>query len=188
LEQPQLINVLALLVALAAVATSTFLARLALRLNHNANLMRIVLEALEKQRRGKFTATEIALLEELPKHEAGLGFARLPAPVLEDAFEVACYYQHLSTLAEYGVADWDFIAVQVEHRMLKVWDCIQPYVYAERNYRGNENGFLNNYERFAARVRSADMRAASERLYDRGRRRQMAVRLPVRRPGRVIGE
>src|SRR5689334_2204210 len=96
LEQPQLINVLALLVALAAVATSTFLARLALRLNHNANLMRIVLEALEKQRRGKFTATEIALLEELPKHEVGLGFAQLPAPVLEDAFEVACYYQHLS--------------------------------------------------------------------------------------------
>ncbi|MEU8231120.1 hypothetical protein AB0C12_16115 [Actinoplanes sp. NPDC048967] len=101
-DRQQLINVLALLVALAAVLTSTFLARLTLRLNHNANLMRIVLEALEKQRRGTFTATEIALLEELPKHDVDLGFARLPAPVLEDAFEVACYYQHLSTLAEYG--------------------------------------------------------------------------------------
>src|SRR5689334_11873519 len=95
-DRQQLINVLALLVALAAVLTSTFLARLTLRLNHNANLMRIVLEALEKQRRGTFTATEIALLEELPKHDVDLGFAQLPAPVLEDAFEVACYYQHLS--------------------------------------------------------------------------------------------
>lgn len=118
------------------------------------------LEALEKQRRGNFTATEIALLEDLPKHEVKLGFAKPPAPVLEDAFEVA----------------------QVEDRMLKVWDCIQPYVHAERKNRGNENGFLNTYERFASKVKSADMRAASERLYDRGKRRQTASWLPARRP------
>jgi len=181
LEQPQWINVLALFVALVAVLSSTFLAWLALRVNHNANLMRIVLEALEKQRRGSFTATEIALLRELPKHDVGLGFSQLPTPVLEDAFEVACYYQHLSTLAEYGVADWDFIAVQVEHRMLTVWDCVQPHVYAERANRGNENGFLNNYERFATKVRVADMRGAAERLYSRGTKRQKVSLLPIRR-------
>ena len=46
MDQLQWINVLALLVALAAVITSSLLARRALRLNQNASHLPIVLDAL----------------------------------------------------------------------------------------------------------------------------------------------
>ncbi|WP_433360157.1 hypothetical protein ACQPZX_26230 [Actinoplanes sp. CA-142083] len=167
--ESQSINLLALIVALAAVVTSSILAWRALRLNHNANHLPVVLEALKAQRSGKFTRQEAELWDELPKHDVSLGFTNLPEPIRGDAFEISCYYQHLGCLAEYGVADWDFIAVQITYRMLRTWDCIKPYVDAERQYRGSQNSFLNSYERFAEKARVADIDAATERLYRRGR-------------------
>lgn len=166
----QSINLMALLVALAAVVTSSFLTWRALRLNHNANHLPIVLDALKAQRTGEFTRREAELWEELPKHDVALGFTKLPEPLRSCAFDISCYYQHLGCLAEYGVADWDFIAVQTTYRMLRTWDCIQPYVYAERHNRGSQNSFLNSYERFAGKVKKTDIDAATERLYRRGHR------------------
>ncbi|MFG1990616.1 hypothetical protein ACGFJ7_11645 [Actinoplanes sp. NPDC048988] len=163
---------MALLVALAAVITSSILTWRALRLNHNANHLPIVLDALKAQRTADFTRKEAQLWEELPRQDPALGFMRLPEPLRGHAFDIACYYQHLGCLAEYGVADWDFIAVQVEYRMLRTWSCIEPYVRAEREIRGSETSFLNSYERFAGRVRQLDVAAATERLYRRGRRRE----------------
>jgi hypothetical protein len=169
-DTSQLINALALAVALAAVITSSLLTWRALRLNHNANHLPIVLDALKAQRLADFTRMEAELWEELPKHEVTLGFTGLPEPLRGLAFEVSCYYQHLGCLAEYGVADWDFIAVQTAHRMLRTWDCIKPYVHAERECRGAQNSFLNSYERFAGKVGRMNIDAATERLYRRARR------------------
>jgi hypothetical protein len=76
-----LINVLALVVALAAVVTSSFLAWRALRLNQNANHLPIVLDALKAQRLPEFTRREAELWEELPRHDVALGFTRLPEPL-----------------------------------------------------------------------------------------------------------
>ncbi len=168
----QLTNVLALVVALAAVVTSSFLAGRALRLNQNANHLPIVLDALKAQRLPEFTRREAELWEELPKHDVALGFTRLPEPLRGRAFEVSCYYQHLSYLAEYGLADWDFIAVQTTYRMLRTWGCIQAHVYAERKYRGSESSFLNSYEVFAGKVKQTDIDAATARLYRRGQRQR----------------
>jgi hypothetical protein len=121
----QLINVLALLTALAAVASSSFLAWQALRLNQNANHLPIVLDALKPQRLPEFTRREAELWDELPKHDVALGFTNLPEPLRGHAFEVSCYYQHLSYLAEYGLADWDFIAVQTTYRLLRTWTALR---------------------------------------------------------------
>ncbi|WP_433458406.1 hypothetical protein [Micromonospora sp. CA-248212] len=167
-----MINVLALVVALAAVVTSSFLAGRALRLNQNANHLPIVLDALKAQRLPEFTRREAELWEELPKHDVALGFTRLPEPLRGCAFEVSCYYQHLSYLAEYGLADWDFIAVQTTYRLLRTWDCIQAHVDAERKYRGSESSFLNSYEVFAGKVKRTDIDAATARLYRRGQRQR----------------
>ena len=167
-DMSQAINLLALLVASAAVASSSFLTWRALRLNHNANHLPIVLDAQKAQRTGEFTRMEAELWDELPKHEVALGFTKLPEPLRGRAFEVSCYYQHLACLAEYGVADWDFIAVQTTYRMLRTWDCIQLHVYAERKNRGSNNSFLNSYERFANKVKKTDIDAATARLYRRG--------------------
>jgi hypothetical protein len=170
MDESQLINGLALLIALAAVVTSSLLAWRTLRLTRNANHLPIVLDALAAQRTADFTRKEAELWQELPNKDPDLGFSSLPEPLRGSAFEVSCYYQHLGCLAEYGVADWDFIAVQVTYRMLRTWDCIRPFVQAERTLRGSQNSFLNSYERFASNVKSTDIDAATARLYRRGRR------------------
>jgi hypothetical protein len=167
LDESVSINLTALAVALIAVAASSFLAWRALRLTYNANHLPLVLDALKAQRTAEFTRKETELWDELPKQEPALGFTKLPEPVRGHAFDIGCYYQHLACLAEYGVADWDFIAVQITYRMLRTWDCIQPYVYTERQHRGSQNSFFNSYERFAEKVREADIDAATERLYRR---------------------
>ncbi|MFB9237691.1 hypothetical protein ACFFWC_19380 [Plantactinospora siamensis] len=176
MDMSQAINLLALLVALAAVVTSSLLTWRALRLNDNANHLPIVLDALKAQRTAEFTRMEAELWAELPRQDVPLGFAKLPEPLRGHAFEVGCYYQHLACLAEYGVADWDFIAVQVTYRMLRTWDCIRPYVNAERKNRGSDSSFLNSYERFAEKARRTDVDAATERLYRRGGRGGPALR------------
>jgi hypothetical protein len=170
MDMSQLINVIALVVALVAVVTSSLLTWRALRLNQDANHLSIVLDALKAQRMADFTRQEAQLWDELPKHNVTLGFDRLPEPLRGLAFEVSCYYQHLGCIAEYGMANWDFIAVQTAHRMVRTWDCIQPYVYAEREFRGAQNTFLNSYERFAVKVKNTNIDAATERLYRRGQR------------------
>ncbi len=175
----QAINLLALLVASAAVVTSSSLTWRALRLNHNANHLPVVLDALKDQRTGEFTRREAVLWEQLPQHDVALGFAGLPEPLRGCAYEVSCYYQHLACLAEYGVANWDFIAVQTTYRMLRTWDCIQPYVHAERRNRGSANSFLNSYERFAEGVKATDIDAATNRLYRRNGSRRPKVVTPA---------
>lgn len=166
------INVSALLVAFAAVVTSSLLTRRALRLNQNASHLPIVLDALKAQRTAEFTRKEFRVCEELPKHDVDLGFSGLPEPLRGDAVEIACYYQHLSYLAEYGLADWDFIAVQTTFRLLRTWECIEPYVYAERLFRGSNSSYLNSYEVFAGKVKELDVELATRRLYRRGQRRR----------------
>jgi hypothetical protein len=179
MDVSQSLNAMALLVALAAVVSSSLLTWRALRLNQNANHLSIVLEALEDQRTGEFTRKELELWEQLPKHPVELGFAGLPEPLRSSAYDISCYYQHLGCIAEYGVADWDFIAVQTTYRMLRTWDCVQPYVHAERRNRGSENSFLNSYEWFASNVKKTDIDAATERLYRRGHRRRELSRRSI---------
>jgi hypothetical protein len=164
------VNVLALIVALIAVISSSLLTWRALRLNENANHLPIVLELLKNRRMPDFTNKEIELWKELPNHSCDLGFTNLPEPLRGYAYEVGTYYQSLSYVAEYGIGDWDFIAVQTEWRLLHTWECIEGHVRGERTLRGREATFLNSYERFARRVRMADLDAAAERLYNRGKK------------------
>ncbi|MFG1925151.1 hypothetical protein [Cryptosporangium sp. NPDC048952] len=187
MDTAQLLNVLALAVAFAAVVASTALSWRALRLTHNANHLPVVLDALEAQRTAEFATHEITLWEELPNHDVALGFTRLPEPLRGTAFEVACYYQHLSALAEYGFAEWDLVAVQVSYRMQRTWTCIEAHVHAEREYRGGEYTFLNTYETFAAKVAKTDIGEATERLHERGRLARLRHRPTPRLAGGGAG-
>jgi hypothetical protein len=167
MDAAQAINWMALLVALAAVASSSLLTWRALRLNTNANHIPIALDALKPQRDSDFTMKELAVWEKLPDTDPSLGFTNLPEPIRGYPLEVGCYYQSLSYLAEYGIVDWDFIAVQTEWRLVHTWECIEAHVQGERQFRGNGNAFLNSYEQFVARIRTTDLDSATRRLYKR---------------------
>jgi hypothetical protein len=113
---------------------------------------------------------EFYVWENLPGQDPVKGFSQLEEPLRGYAYEVGTYYQSLSYVATYGIADWRFIAVQTEHRVLHTWDIIDKHVRGERLIRQNENSFLNTYEHFAGKVRDADLVDAAERLYRRGKR------------------
>jgi hypothetical protein len=166
----QVINVLALIVALVAVVSSSILTWRAIRSNENAIHLPIVLDLLKPQRTAEFTQKELYVWKHLPGEDPAKGFSQLEEPLRGYAYEVGTYYQSLSYVAEYGIADWRFIAVQTEHRLLHTWEVIESHVRGERAFRKNENSFLNTYERFAERVRNTDLVEAAQRLRERGER------------------
>jgi hypothetical protein len=169
MDASQIINVLALIVALLAVISSSLLTWRAIRLNENAIHLPVALDLLKTQRTAEFTAKEFYVWENLPNHDPAMGFSRLEEPLRSYAYEVATYYQSMSYVAEYGIADWRFIAVRTEYRLLHTWNTIEPHVKGERANRGNEHAFLNSYQRFVEKVRAADLLEAAEVLYKRGK-------------------
>jgi hypothetical protein len=168
MSQTPIINLLALIVASMAVSISSLLTWRAIRLNQNAIHLPIVLDLLKPQRTAEFTAKEFYVWENLRQEDVDKGFSQLSEPLRGYVFEVATYYQSMSYVAEYGIADWRFIAVQTEFRLLRTWEVIHEHVKGERRYRGRENSFLNSYERFVEKVRATDLSDAVERLYKRG--------------------
>jgi hypothetical protein len=141
----------------------------AVRLNENAIHLPASLDMLKLQRTAEFTSKEFYVWENLPAEPPVKGFSQLEEPLRGYAYEVATYYQSISCVAIYGIADWRFLAVQTEWRLLRTWEVIEAHVRGERTYRGPENSFLNSYEQFVAKVRSADLADATERLYRGGK-------------------
>ncbi|MFI7599172.1 hypothetical protein [Actinoplanes sp. NPDC049681] len=162
-----LISLAALTAAIIATATSSLLAWQALRVNQNMNHIPVVLEILKPHRTPEFVRKEIAVWDEISKHDAALGFFALPEPIRSYAIEVGTYYQVLSYTSLYGIADGEFIAVQTQHRLLRSWDCLREHVNGERALRGSSNTFLNAYEEFARQVADMDIDAATRRLVGR---------------------
>jgi hypothetical protein len=176
------LGVAALVVALVAVVSSSALAWQALRQDQNANHLYVTLDLLKAQRVPEFYRKERKLWDELPKHDASLGFFDLPEPVQSWAVEVAMYYQALAYVSEYGFGDRDFIAVQTHYRLVRTWQCIEAHVRGERKLRGGENTFLNAYQRFAEWAATMDVDAATARLLRRGRRLILRRRFVARSP------
>ena len=167
-DTSQIINLAAVVTALAAVLASSLLSMRAIRLAQHANHVPIIVNLLAPHRSGEFVSKETELWNELPKQDSACGFMKLPDPIRSHAFDIGLYYHVLGYLSEYGLADREFLIVQTHYRMLRTWKAIEPFVKGERQLRGGPNTFMNSYERFVADAESLDIAAATQRLLKRG--------------------
>jgi hypothetical protein len=70
-------------------------------------------------------------------------------------------------ISEYEMCDQEFLALQVQYRLLKTWQAIERHVKQERILRGGEYTFLNTLEVFVERVRALDSDAIAHRMFNR---------------------
>ena len=159
-----ILNFIAVLASIAAVLSSVFLATQALRYSRNANHMPVIIELFKEHRSRKFVAKEQFIWQEMPRNPAE-GFVGLPEKVRSRTTDVALFYLMISYLSEYKIADQEMLALQVQYRLLKTWQAIEPHVREERALRGGEYTFLNTLEVFVERVRALDNEAIARRMF-----------------------
>jgi hypothetical protein len=160
-----ILNLIAVLAAVAAVGSSTFLATQAIRYSRNANQMPVIIELFREHRSAEFVKKEQFVWREFPHQDPAKGFTNLPRRAKSRATDVALFYLMIGYLSEYGICDQEMLAHQVQYRLLKTWDAIEPYVRQERILRGGEYTFLNTLEVFVERVRRLDNHAIARRMY-----------------------
>jgi len=168
-----IINVGALATALAAVGTSSLLTTQALRLSRDANHMPVTLTLLAPHRTPEFVRKETLIWKEVGACDPALGFFQQPEPMRGHMIEIGLYYQSLSYVSEYGIADGEFIGVQTQYRLVRTWGVLEPFVKGERILRGGDYTFLNAYETFAGKARVMDVEATTKRLMRRGKGKRL---------------
>jgi hypothetical protein len=161
-----ILNVIAALASVAAVLTSTFLATQALRYSKNANHMPVIIELFKEHRSTEFRRKEQYVWREIPRQDSTKGFSGLPRKAKIYATDVALFYLMIGYLSEYKISDPELLALQVQYRLLKTWQVIEPHVREERILRGGEYTFLNTLEVFVERVRSLDSDSITRRMFD----------------------
>ncbi len=160
-----ILNFIAALAAVAAVLSSTFLAIQALRYNRNANHMPVIIELFKEHRSAEFLKKEQLVWREMSRQNPVKGFAGLSRRTKSCATDVALFYLMIAYLSEYRICDQELLALQVQYRLLKTWQAIEPHVRQERILRGSEYTFLNTLEVFVERVRALDSDAIARRMF-----------------------
>jgi hypothetical protein len=162
-----ILNIVAAFASVSAVVTSSYLAVQALRYNRNANHMPVIIELFREHRSEAFVRKEQFLWRAMPLQDPSKGFSRLPRKTRAYATDVALFYLMIGYLSEYQISDPELLALQVQYRLLKTWEAIEPYVRKERILRGGEFTFLNTLEVFVERVRKLDSDAIARRMSDK---------------------
>lgn len=162
-----ILNVIAALASVSAIVTSTYLAIQALRYSRNANHMPVIIQLFKEHRSEVFVRKERFIWRAMPRQDPRKGFSRLPRKTQAYATDVALFYLMISYLSEYEISDPELLALQVQYRLLKTWEAIEPHVRQERILRGGEYTFLNTLEVFVERVRKLDSNAIAQRMSDR---------------------
>jgi hypothetical protein len=109
--------------------------------------------------------TETPLNEHRP--ERCTRFSDLPRKIRVQATDIALFYLMIGYISEYEMCDQEFLALQVQYRLLKTWQAIERHVKQERILRGGEYTFLNTLEVFVERVRALDSDAIAHRMFNR---------------------
>jgi hypothetical protein len=162
-----ILNVIAGLASVSAVVSSTYLAIQALRYSRNANHMPVIIQLFKEHRSEAFVRKEQFVWRAMPRQDPIKGFSRLPRKTQAYATDVALFYLMISYLSEYKISDSELLALQVQYRLLKTWEAIEPHVRQERVLRGGEYTFLNTLEVFVERVRQLDSNAIARRMSGR---------------------
>jgi hypothetical protein len=127
------LNLVAVLVAAIALATSVAVSRRQLRLAQNSNVLPIVLQLFKETREPEFSraieyiSTRLAI-EHAPDH----GYRSLPPDVKRDIRRVSLFYDDVGKLVAFGVVEERLIIGSYGLNIVNMWDVLAPYIYKER--------------------------------------------------------
>lgn len=145
-----ILKVTALMTSLVALAVSGRLALRQVQVAERSNNAAVVLKLFEVARGEEFVETQKYAREKLAdKHEAALGITGLPEDLRHRMTLLTWFYDDLGKLVAQGAVAEDVVLGVFGAGVLRTWDALAPYVYAERQLRATN--FQMYFEDLAAR-------------------------------------
>jgi hypothetical protein len=145
------LNFAALAISLVALVVSILLTVRQIRLASGGNHLPVVLDAFRHTRSAAWLDAENYVLTELTdEHAAGCGYRDLPAPARTHAGTIGLFYDDLGKLVAHGMIHQSLVIGSYGTNIVRLWDALAPYVYAERRARGLH--FWIYFEDLAART------------------------------------
>ncbi|MCB5168805.1 hypothetical protein LG634_28790 [Streptomyces bambusae] len=149
------LNLLAVLVALAALGTSVAVAQRQLRLAQNSNVLPIVIELFWETREAEFSQAIAYISTRLrAEHSPEDGYRRLPPEPLRHIRRVSLFYDDVGKLVAHGVVDEELVIGSYGLNIVSMWRVLAPYIYRERAL---TTPAMLYFEHLAARARARPM-------------------------------
>lgn len=132
-----------------ALATSVRANRKQNRAAVGQNQLPVVLDAFQASHApGWIPAEEYVLTRLETEHEPDRGYRALPENAREHAAALGLFYDDLGKLVAHHVVEKELVIGAYGGTIVRVWDALAPYVYAERRLYGNH--FWIYFEHLAA--------------------------------------
>ncbi|HEU5157152.1 MAG TPA: hypothetical protein VFU43_09155 [Streptosporangiaceae bacterium] len=161
-------NLIALAISLTALVVSVFMTLRQLRLASGGNHLPVVLDAFKESRSPEwFEAHEYILKNLAEEHAPDCGWRGLPASARTQVSAIGLFFDDLGKLVAHGMIDERLVIGSYGTMIVRLWDALAPYVYAERQAYGLH--FWIYYEDLAARVAATHPESVYAKLRMRSR-------------------
>jgi hypothetical protein len=151
-------NVATLLISVTAFVVSVWVNARQIRLAEGGNQLPVVLEAFRESRGPAWLPAEEYVLGELAQaHSPEHGHRGLPAEVRAHTATIGLFYDDLGKLVAHGVVAKELVIGAYGTTVVRVWDELAPFVYAERRLYGSH--FWIYFEHLAALTAATDIEA-----------------------------
>lgn len=145
------LNLATLAISLTALAVSVRLTLWQIRLASGGNHLPVVLDAFKETRSAAwFEAQEYVLIKLAEEHAADCGLRGLPVLARTHATTIGLFYDDLGKVVAHGMIDQNLVIGAYGTPIVRLWDALAPYVYAERQAHGLH--FWVYFEDLAART------------------------------------
>jgi hypothetical protein len=169
----QLISVVSLAVALAAVLISVWQVQVNINNERKQNSLPVMVDAWQQWRSPAFHAALLRLLSAKADELGRNRFEALPIELRKDAYGVCYFFDYLGTLVVFGIIDEEFVIGVMANRLMQVWAVMAELIGREREWRiqnypsGTPTGFLVYYEHLVRRVLDLGGSEAAARIHRR---------------------
>jgi hypothetical protein len=148
----QIVSLVSVLLALAAVFVAAWQVRESTRSAEKTNALPVISEVFEQSRSPQFNSAVRKILGIEMRYLRRRNFDALPRKYRQDAYHVCYFFDYLGTLVLYNIVAEDIVIGTLASRMVQVWVTMRPLILNEREYRistyplGAPRGFLVYYE------------------------------------------
>lgn len=154
MEASVLINIGAVIVAIAAVITSAWLTHSQFRAQRHGNHIGPLMELLKEFRSLEFHGNYAFIRDELPKLSSDGGISGLDEDTQRKIYDIGYFFQLYTILVYLDVIDERFIGSLLRRRYIETWRSLEPFVHKEREIQGlSEGTILSLFENFANHLR-----------------------------------
>ena len=135
------LNILALILSLAALAISAALALRQLRTMQQANLLPVVADFFQEfERQGLLQNFDYVTNELYTEYSPSLGFSRLPEPARTHITCLSNFNESLGMLVAHRVIDERVAISAFGSQCDRAWRLLEPFILREREIRGGRQG------------------------------------------------